>query len=60
MQILFELWMGCQDDLELSEGVFLYPKKIVEFIDWLKEEDLVLVVFSKVISVRVTYNPFLE
>ena len=60
MQILFELWMGCQDYLELSKGVFLDPKEIVEFIDWLKEENLVLVVFSKVISIRVPYNPFLE
>jgi hypothetical protein len=40
--------------------MFLDPEEIVEFVDWLKEEDLVLVVLSKMISVRVAYNPLLK
>jgi hypothetical protein len=60
MQKLFELWVGCQDYLQLSKGVFLDPKEIIEFVDWLKEEDLVLVILSKMISIRVAYNPLLK
>jgi hypothetical protein len=44
----------------LPKRVFLDPEEIIEFVDWLKEEDLVLVVLSKMISVRVAYNPFLK
>ncbi len=52
--------MSCQDYLQLSKGVFLDPKEIIEFVDWLKEEDLVLVILSKMISIRVAYNPLLK
>ena len=52
--------MSCKDDLQLPEGVLLDPEKIVEFVDWLEEENLVLVVFRKVISVRIAYNPLLK
>lgn len=60
MEKLFELRMSCQDDLQLSKGVFLDPKEIIEFVDWLKEEDLVLIILSKMISIRVAYNPLLK
>jgi len=60
MQKLFELRMGCQDDLQLSKGVFLDPKEIIEFVDWLKEENLVLIILSKMISIRVAYNPLFK
>jgi hypothetical protein len=60
MQKLFKVWMGCKDDLQLPKRMFLDPEEIVKFVDWLKEEDFVLVVFSKMISVRVAYNPFLK
>ena len=52
--------MGCQDDLQLSKGVFLDPKEIIEFVDWLKEENLVLIILSKMISIRVAYNPLFK
>ncbi len=43
----------------MLECEFLDPEQIVEFVDWLEEEDFIFEILGKMLSIRIAYYPLI-
>ena len=60
LELSLQSRMNLEDGLKLRKGKLLDPEQVVELVDRFEEENLVLIVLLKVLSVRVPNDPLCE